>query len=108
MRRIQRLIAAQYYLNQVGRIAYSKVYILANELNPTLSPPRSRLPASQLSGLSAFGAPNNAMTARHTVAMPQAGDQSDLRMSRHTSPVTASTLGWKIFVTNLSFGGVSG
>lgn len=49
-----------------------------------------------------------ATIARHTVEIPHAGDQSDFRISRQTSPVFESTLGWKMRVTKVTFGGVNG
>ena len=69
--------------------ACSVVYILAKELKPRTSPLRSRLPASQLRGLSGSGAESSASTAWHTAWSVQAGLHVVLRMSKHTSPVCA-------------------
>jgi hypothetical protein len=96
------------YLNKLRYMACSRVYIRASVWNPNKSPLRKRFPASQLSGLSAFGASINATIARQTVPIPQAGDQSDFSTSRHISPVLKSTFGWKIGVTKMTVGGEIG
>eukprot|EP00656_Telonema_subtile_P058024 TRINITY_DN9698_c0_g1_i1.p1 TRINITY_DN9698_c0_g1~~TRINITY_DN9698_c0_g1_i1.p1 ORF type:complete len:101 (-),score=9.12 TRINITY_DN9698_c0_g1_i1:434-736(-) len=70
-------------------IAYSSVYMRAVVLNPSKSPLLTRFPASQLSGLDASAAPNSVMIARQTVLRVQPGVQSDLRISKHISPVCA-------------------
>lgn len=47
-------------------IAKSRVYMCAMLLKPRMSPPRSRLPASQFRGESAAGSDSSASTAWHT------------------------------------------
>ena len=88
--------------------AYSTVYILANDLNANMSPLRIRFPASQFRGLSAFGAASNAIIALQMVPIPQAGDQSDFKTSKHISPVLESTLGWNVRVLKKASGATSG
>merc|ERR1719387_706420 len=78
------------------------------ERKPRRSPDRMRFPASQLSGLSAFGSSMSAMTARHTYWRVQAGLQSVLRISRQSSPLVMLTFGWKIRVSKVTFGGAMG
>mmetsp|Transcript_20035 Transcript_20035/g.61721 ORF Transcript_20035/g.61721 Transcript_20035/m.61721 type:complete len:218 (-) Transcript_20035:145-798(-) len=80
----------------------------ASSSKPARSPPRMRLPASQLRGESAFGAASSARTAVHADASVQAGDHASFRMSRQTSPVRPWTFGWKTGVTKRSDGGASG
>tara|TARA_B100001758_G_scaffold175296_1_gene152131 strand:+ start:1604 stop:1900 length:297 start_codon:yes stop_codon:yes gene_type:complete len=71
----------------MGFDACSATMRLAIRAKPSTSPALSRLPASQLSGESAFGAASNARTARTTLTKVQAGLQASFRMSKQTSPV---------------------
>lgn len=52
-----------------------------------MSPPLSKLPASQLRGLSGAGSESNDSTAWHTEPRVHAGDQAFFNMSRQISPV---------------------
>lgn len=93
-----------------------------------MSPARIILPASQFSGdwkqrrsefvmlvnqmnmlhTSELGSASKLCIALHADCRDHAGDHSFFKMSKHISPVSKLTFGWKHFVTNRAAGGVSG
>ena len=77
----------------IGFEACSETMRRATRAKPSTSPALNKLPASQLSGESAFGAASNARTARTTLTNVQAGLQASFRMSRQTSPVRSWMFG---------------
>ena len=71
----------------MGFDACSATMRLAMRAKPSTSPARSKFPASQFKGESAFGAASNARTALTTETSVQAGLQASFRISKQTSPV---------------------
>eukprot|EP00499_Haloplacidia_sp_CaronLabIsolate_P007839 CAMPEP_0196777996 /NCGR_PEP_ID=MMETSP1104-20130614/5541_2 /TAXON_ID=33652 /ORGANISM="Cafeteria sp., Strain Caron Lab Isolate" /LENGTH=290 /DNA_ID=CAMNT_0042148163 /DNA_START=851 /DNA_END=1723 /DNA_ORIENTATION=- len=88
--------------------ACSTVYILAMLAYPSLSPWRSKLPASQLSGESGSGSPNKEATARHALNKSHVGVQLCFKKSTQISPVLKWTLGWNTRVRKVMLGGAIG
>ena len=90
----ERRRAALRRRSSIEWLAYSVTYKRQAELYPRMSLARRRLPASQLSGLSACcsGFESKATMARQRARRVQAGLQASFNTSRQISPVEGCTL----------------